>query len=93
MLHCVNMPPEHESAQVSDDKLFPVTAISRADLRRTELSAAEIASLNDIDMQKIAQQLEDQLVNAVFWYALGDAAQDVLSQKPQQADNQQPGGP
>jgi hypothetical protein len=62
-------------------RIFTVTSISRADLERVSLSEEQISQLTDEDLERIAQQIEDHLVNDVFWDELEYAVLEVMTQK------------
>jgi hypothetical protein len=72
-------PPPAESRE--SGRLFTVTSISRADLERIQLPEEQINKLTDEDLQRIAQQIEDHLVNDVFWDELEYAVLEIMAQK------------
>ncbi len=78
----------HEALQITQvgetytpDMAFPVTSISRADLKRV-LTEAEIARLSDTDLYQIAQRMEDLYIDEMFWGDLQSVTRDVLASKP-----------
>jgi hypothetical protein len=50
-------------------------------LKRVSLSEDQINQLTDEDLQRIAQQIEDHLVNDVFWDELEYAVLEVFAQR------------
>jgi hypothetical protein len=62
-------------------RIFTVTSISRADLERISLPEEQISQLTDEDLRRIAQQIEDHLVNDVFWDELEYAVLEIMAQK------------
>jgi hypothetical protein len=73
------LPPAEESKDTG--RLFTVTSISRADLERIQLPEEQISQLTDEDLERIAQQIEDHLVNDVFWDELEYAVLEIMAQK------------
>jgi hypothetical protein len=73
------LPPTEGSNDTG--RIFTVTSISRADLERASLSEEQISQLTDEDLERIAQQIEDHLVNDVFWDELEYAVLEVMAQK------------
>jgi hypothetical protein len=69
------------------ESLFPITAVSRDDLKQVNFSDEEAAQLTDEDMRKIAEKMEDHYVNDWFWDDLKYFAEDILEKK------QRPGNP
>ncbi len=63
------------------DLAFPITSISRADLKRI-LTENEIARLSDADLRQIAQRMEDLYVDEMFWGDLQSVTRDILVNKP-----------
>src|SRR5260221_4608289 len=63
------------------DRLFPLTAISREDLKRVHFTEDEIAKLTDEDMMKIARTMEDHYVYDMFWDELKFNTEQVLEDK------------
>ena len=61
-------------------KPFKVTSVSRADLEE-HFSPEEIAQLDDSDMQRLANKLEDWYVNYSFWDDLQLATRSALESK------------
>jgi hypothetical protein len=73
------LPPAEETKDAG--RLFTVTSISRADLERIQLPGEQINQLTDEDLKRIAQQIEDHLVNDVFWDELEYAVLEIMAQK------------
>ena len=61
-------------------KPFKVTSVSRADLEE-HFSPEEIAQLDDSDMKRLADKLEDWYVNYGFWDDLQLATRSILESK------------
>ncbi len=66
-----------------EEKLFPITGISREDLQQVHFSEDQIAQLTDEDMGKIAESMADHYVNDLFWDELKFHTQEVLDDKGQ----------
>jgi hypothetical protein len=63
---------------------FPITSVSRADLKETDFTNEEIGQLTDEDMTQIARIMEDDYVETLFWDDLADAIRQVLAEKGQE---------
>ena len=83
--------PLHQELALEEDngtdpleKVFPLTGVSRADLKRVGFSQEQIEQLSDEDMQAIARIMEDAYVEASFWddleYAAGKVSQESRSE-------------
>ncbi len=57
----------HPPEAATSERLFPITALSREDLKQAHFSDEEIAQLTDNDLQDIARKMEDHFVDDVFW--------------------------
>jgi hypothetical protein len=66
---------------VRDRCAFPITSLSREDLRQVNLSDDELAQLTDDDLQQIARMMEDHYVKDWFWDELEFNARKVLEKK------------
>ena len=79
------LPEALRSAQLEPDPLlevFPVTGVSRADLKeRLQYSDEMLQELDDAAMREIAGKLEDAYVEHDFWDHLEIAADAVLAGK------------
>jgi hypothetical protein len=73
------LPPAEDSKEVG--RIFTIISVSRADLERISLTEEQINQLTDEDLQRIAQQIEDHLVNDVFWDELEHAVLEIMAQK------------
>ncbi len=62
-------------------RLFPLTSISREDLKRLHFTETEIAQLTDEDMMKIARTMEDHYVYDMFWDELKFNAEQILEDR------------
>src|SRR5258708_7289555 len=62
-------------------RLFPLTSISREDLKRANFTEEEIAQLTNEDMTKIARTMEDHYVYDMFWDELKFNTEQVLEGK------------
>lgn len=63
------------------DKSFPITRLSREDLKEVGLEDEEIARLTDEDLKDIARKMGDHYVNDWFWDELEFHAREVLDKK------------
>lgn len=84
-------PPPAEGSR-DTGRIFTVTSISRADLERLSLPEEQINQLTDEDLERIAQQIEDHLVNDVFWDELEYAVLEVMAQKVLDEKRSEPPG-
>ena len=64
------------------EKVFPLTGVSRADLKRVGFSQEQVEQFSDGDMEAIARMMEDAYVEASFWGDLEYAAGKFLEEKP-----------
>jgi hypothetical protein len=62
---------------------FVITTVCRGDLQQF-LSKAQIARLDDGDMERIASQMANAYCEEVFWIDLKIIAEDVLSEKDEE---------
>ena len=67
------------------EKVFPLTGVSRADLKRVYFSQEQVEQLSDGDMEAIARIMEDAYVDTSFWgdleYAAGKFLEEKLAKK------------
>ena len=61
------------------DKPFPITSVCREDLKEY-FTEKQIASLDDTDMERIADKLSDAYMN-VFWIDMEIIVEQILKDK------------
>ena len=75
---------EEESETDPLEKVFPLTGVSRADLKRASFSQEQVEQFTDGEMEAIARIMEDAYVEASFWgdleYAAGKVSQESRSE-------------
>jgi hypothetical protein len=64
-------------------KQYEIASFTRSDLQRGGLTAQQIESLTEGDMQEIAQRLATILVDEEFWSHLPFVSRLVLAEKEQ----------
>ena len=79
---------EEDSETDPLEKLFPLTSVSRADLKQVYFPQETIEQLSDNDMEAIARIMEDAYVEASFWGDLEYAAGKLLEEKRDTIDQQ-----
>lgn len=68
-------------------KEFPLTSITREDIRKARFSVAQIALLTDADMHHLAAQMEDLYLDHGFWEDLEQVVSIMLAEKEQPHGN------
>ena len=72
---------EEESETDPLEKVFPLTGVSRADLKRVHFGQEQVEQFSDGDMEAIARKMEDAYVEASFWGDLEYATGKLLEEK------------
>ena len=67
------------------DKPFPITSVAKEDLKEY-FTKKQIASLSDIDMERIADKLSDAYMN-VFWIDMQIIVEQMLEDKKEESKN------
>lgn len=62
-------------------KTLPITAITHADLKQTDLTESEMAQLTEDDLKRITHDVSEHYANDVFWEEVGFIARLVLAKK------------
>ena len=64
------------------NKEFPITSVTRIDLKVAGIPQKVITILSDEDMQAIARKMGEYYVDQSFWDHIGPAVEYVLERKP-----------